>query len=126
MQVSVTLLYGSLCTLLVAALGMNVSRVRVAQKVFVGGTPDANLTRFIRAHGNAAEWAPLQILMLLMLELTGAGSMALHVAGGAILFSRLLHAGGIYLKSGVTAAAAAITYVATVTMAIGGLVLHFR
>ncbi len=125
-HVWVTLLYGSLCALLVGALGGNVSRLRIAKKIYLSGAPDAELTQAIRAHGNATEYVPLQILLLLLLELSGLGGVALHLLGGVIFLSRLVHAGGVLARSPLLAAAAAVSYAVTFVMAIWGLVIHFR
>ena len=126
MHVPVTLLYGSLCLLLVGVLGLNVSRVRLATRTFIGDEPAGELKRLVRAHGNAIEYAPFQILMLLLLELAGVASMPLHVLGGAIFAGRLLHAGGIYLKNPLSTVGATISYVVTLAMGCWGLLLHFR
>jgi len=125
-HVWVTLLYGSLSALLVGALGVNVSRLRVGKQAFVGAAQDPELTQAVRAHGNATEYVPLQILLLLLLELSGVSGMPLHLLGGLIFTSRLLHAVGVLLQLRVTALAALVSYLVTFAMAIWGLVIHFR
>jgi uncharacterized protein len=124
--IPVTLLYGSLTALLVAALGANVSRLRGAKKSFIGDTPDSELQRTIRAHGNATEWAPLMIVMLMVLELAGASSQLLHVAGGTIVAARLLHAFGVLQKNSLSAVGASLTYIVSLGLPIYALVLRFR
>jgi len=125
-HIPVTLLYGSLTALLVAALGANVSRLRGTKKVFIGDTPDSELQRTIRAHGNATEWAPLMIVMLLILELIGTSSLILHVCGGAILTARLSHAVGVLTKNPLSTVGASLTYLVALGMPIYALVLRFR
>ena len=127
LPIPVTLLYGSLAALLVGALGANVSRIRGVKKSFVGDLPDAELNRHIRAHGNATEWTPLLILLLLLLELSGGvGSALLLGIGGTIVAARLLHAVGMIGKSGLSIAGAGLTYLLAFALPIYALVLRFR
>lgn len=98
--IPVTLLYGGLLVLLVTALGsvVSLSRVALGKRARLGEPTPPELVRYVRAHGNAAEWVPLGIAALLMLELSHAPSLALHVLGGALVGLRLLHAAYAYFK----------------------------
>lgn len=124
MSVSITLLYGGLNALLVTALGANVSRLRVAHKAGLGQLPEA-LVRPVRAHGNAAEWAPLAVVLLLLLELGGVDSLALHLLGGGFLLGRVLHAAGALAKAPLGSAAAGINYTTLFVMSGWAIWLHF-
>jgi uncharacterized protein len=90
----VTLLYGGLLVVLVVLLGSYVSirRLFMGTRARLGKPVPDELTHAVRAHGNAAEWVPLGIVALLMLELAHAPSLWLHVCGGMLLGLRLLHA----------------------------------
>jgi uncharacterized membrane protein YecN with MAPEG domain len=103
MPVPVTLLYGALNALLTTLLGSAVSLRRLKTRVFVGDAPTGTMLRMVRAHGNNAEWAPLGILLLLLLELSHAPSLPLHLFGGLLLFTRAVHALGMVgrLRTGV-------------------------
>lgn len=125
MQIPITLLYGGLTALLVTVLGANVSRLRGAHKAFVGDVLPPGMVRPVRAHGNAAEWAPIGILLLLVLELSGLGSMPLHILGGSFLLGRLLHAFGVYTKSLASVAGATINYLVLLVMSGWAIWLHF-
>ena len=125
MHAPITILYGSITALWVGILGANVSRLRAAKKAFVGDTADAELNRSVRAHGNVTEWATIQILMLLLLELAGAGSIVLHVVGGAIVVCRFEHGAGILAQSSITAVAATLNYLLAIGMPVYALVLRF-
>jgi uncharacterized membrane protein YecN with MAPEG domain len=124
--VPVTLLYGGLIGLLVTLLGANVSRVRSARGVGVLPVPPAELVRPIRAHGNAIEWAPLGLVLLLAVELSGAGTrFTLHLAGGSLLLGRALHAAGILGRNKLQTVGAGITYLAMAALAIWAVVIRF-
>ncbi len=92
--IPVTLLYGGLLIVLVVLLGSLVSLMRLfgGPAARIGKPNPENLTFPVRAHGNAAEWVPLGILALLLLELAHVPSFWLHLCGGGLLGLRLLHA----------------------------------
>lgn len=93
--VPVTALYGAMSALLNVALAANVSRVRAARKIFLGDGGDELMTRAQRAHANNAEYVPLAIVLLLILELSGGPSLMLHVLGGVLVTGRVIHAAGM-------------------------------
>jgi uncharacterized membrane protein YecN with MAPEG domain len=127
MPIPVTLLYGGLTALLVVLLGLNVSRARGKLKAHFGTAPD-EMTRELRAHGNAAEWAPLGILLLLLLELAGVSSLALHVLGGSLVLGRVLHAAGALIRQRTpfVTLGATVNYLVTAVLAGWAVALHFR
>lgn len=92
--------YIALAGLLLLALTLNVIRHRWRAGVGLGDGGDKALLRAIRAHGNAAENLPIQLLLLLALELCGVAAPLIHGFGAAILASRLLHAVGLSRRSG--------------------------
>ena len=98
MAVPVTALYGAIGSLLILALGINVSRLRGKYNVFRGDGGHAELQNAVRAHGNVVEHMPLLLLLLLVAELCGGSSMMIHVFGGTLVVARVLHAVG-FLRS---------------------------
>ncbi|HEX7624767.1 MAG TPA: MAPEG family protein [Anaeromyxobacteraceae bacterium] len=125
-SVPVTLLYGGLSALLVTALGLNVSRIRIATGVLAGQPQPKELTLPVRAHGNAAEWVPLGLVLLLVLELSQAGSrFALHLLGGSFLLARALHAAGFYWRSRLSVLGATLNYLVLAVMSIWAITLRF-
>ena len=93
-MIPVTLLYGGLLVVLVVLLGswVSIRRLFMGPAARLGKPTPEDLVHAVRAHGNAAEWVPLGIAALLMLELAKAPSQWLHVCGGLLLALRLLHA----------------------------------
>jgi uncharacterized membrane protein YecN with MAPEG domain len=125
MNVPVTLLYGSLTALLVILLGLNVTRLRMEEGVGSSQPIPPEWRRPWRAHGNAAEWIPLGIVLLLMLELTGrVPRFHLHLLGGSFLLARVLHATGLLTRWRVGALGAGLNYLVLAVMAL--LALWFR
>ena len=83
-----------LCTaflvILYAALSVNVSRVRLQGRAS-SRTTETRLTQAVRAHGNAAEYIPLLVVLLLYLNSAAPGPWLTALAVLAAL-SRVLHA----------------------------------
>lgn len=91
----IALLIASLHVLLYVALSLRVVLHRRAHKVGVGTGGDAVLTRKVRVHANFAEYVPLALLMLALLELAGIRAALLWTFGIALLLGRVLHAVGL-------------------------------
>jgi len=127
MNVHVTLLYGGLTALLLVVLGANVSLARLRHKARFGTVP-GELMREIRAHGNAAEWAPVGIVLLALVELSGTSSFWLHLLGGSLFLGRVVHAAGALLarRSPLVTLGAFINYTVTAALAGWALALHFH
>jgi len=92
---AVSALYAGLVGILLLALAARVSRLRRRHAVGLGDGGQKDLQRAIRAHGNAVEWAVPAILLLLIAELNGAGTLLLHGCGIATVAGRVLHAFGL-------------------------------
>lgn len=93
-----------LCTavliLMYAGLSFNVSRVRLKRRRFPE-TPEAELNKAVRAHGNASEYLPLFALLFLYFNLTGPGLAAVALAIVATI-SRVAHCAGMFSVSDAT------------------------
>lgn len=63
-----------------------------------GGNPDMVLR--MRAHGNFAEYTPLALVLIAMLELSAVPALAIHGLGACLLVGRLLHAWGLSRSEG--------------------------
>lgn len=127
MSLQVSFLYGGLLALFTTALGMNVTRLRATLTTFVGtDAPPKRLQVAIRAHGNAAEWAPLGIVLLVLLELGGVSAVALHWLGGGLLLGRVAHGVGFLAgPKGLAAVGATIVYLVMTVLSGWVLALHF-
>ena len=87
--------YAALLGLLAVVLTIRVILNRVKHKVNTGDGGNKDLAQAIRAHGNFAEQAPLALLLLMVLEATGAAPTMVHVLGVALVVSRVLNAWGL-------------------------------
>ena len=88
-------LYAGLLALLFLALTVRVMLKRRELGHMFGSGGDPDFERIIRAHGNFVEYAPLGILLLLIIELIGAPNLLVHLLGLTLLIGRLAHAAGV-------------------------------
>ncbi|HEX7810862.1 MAG TPA: MAPEG family protein [Burkholderiales bacterium] len=86
----VTPLYAGLLTLLFVLLSLRVVQVR-QKGIPLGDGGDPKMLRVIRGHANFAEYVPLALLMMAILELSRCSSYVLHAIGIALILSRILH-----------------------------------
>ena len=90
----ITALYCSLLAIWLFILSIRVIGLRgnPAFAFIAQGSGDEDLLqRAIRAQGNLTEYAPMMLIVLYLLETSGAESNALHLLGGSFLIGRLMH-----------------------------------
>ena len=87
----VTPLYAALLALWYIVLSLRVIRYRGQHKVSLGDADKPDLRRAIRGHANFAEYVPLALLLLLILELSRFSLYVVHVIGITLVVARLLH-----------------------------------
>jgi uncharacterized protein len=91
----ITLTIAGACALISLWLGLRVSQLRIRHKVSVGDAGNALVLSRMRAHANFAEYAPLFLILLGLIELARGSETWLW--GAAILFilARLAHPFGM-------------------------------
>jgi len=87
----VTPLYAGLLVLWFLVLSVRVIRRRGAEKIALGDGGNAGMMRLIRGHANFAEYVPLALLLMALLELGHFSIYVLHALGLTLLVARLLH-----------------------------------
>ncbi|SFO66430.1 hypothetical protein SAMN05216330_10444 [Bradyrhizobium sp. Ghvi] len=97
---TITANYLAVLALIYAALALQVVRLRRS-----GGAPfddggNEGLRSAIRAHGNFMEYVPIIVLMVALLEMSGASALRVHLMMGTLVLSRLLHPLGMYAAPG--------------------------
>ncbi|NWH07516.1 MAG: MAPEG family protein [Alphaproteobacteria bacterium] len=94
--------YAGLNGLILLFLAVLVTRARRKTLTSLGDGGHALLQRAIRAHGNAAEYIPVHLLLLLGLVLIPAEPGLLHAVGATGTVGRVLHGAALSLSSGPT------------------------
>jgi uncharacterized protein len=95
--------YLAVLALVYFALAINVVRLRRRNLAAFGDAGNPALRSAIRAHAHFAEYVPIIVLMVAMLEMSGTAAWRVHLLMGALLISRLLHPFGMYAKPGTSA-----------------------
>ena len=96
MPAPVTAAYAAVLAILIVVLGINVTMHRVKLQVPLGDGGNAQMLRMIRLHGNAAEYIPLAVALMLIYEVNGGMHFVLHAAGIALVVGRLLQTWGMW------------------------------
>jgi uncharacterized membrane protein YecN with MAPEG domain len=86
----VTPLYAGLLALWFLVLSWRVIKRR-GRGTYLGDGGDQGLLRVIRGHANFAEYVPLALLMMGMLEMGRFSIYVLHALGIVLVVARLLH-----------------------------------
>jgi len=96
-ELQATAIYTALNALILLVLSYNVGQHRArTNSLTPGAMGDDILVRAIRAHGNAAEYMPLALLMLFLLALLGAPLLLIHALGIGLTAGRVFHAAGMF------------------------------
>lgn len=125
----ITAFYAGLLGLIGVYLGIRVSARRGGTKTMIGSGEDDVLARRIRAHGNFAEWIPLTLILLAVIEMIGAPPLAVHIFGIVVVVGRVLHSLGLVAAGDGTHVGRAIgglvTYLSVALIALYAIWLFF-
>jgi len=94
---TITGLYLAVLALIYLVLGLQVSRLQRGNRVLFGDGDNRELRSAIRAHANFAEYVPIIVLMVALLEMSGLPALRVHLLMGTLLVARLLHPLGMYV-----------------------------
>lgn len=95
---SITALTCAVLVLLLTALSLQISRLRIRYKQSFGSGGHKDLQVAIRAHGNTLEQSVVFVLLLLILELMRPGAAVIAWAGSVFVVARLLHSVAIFQR----------------------------
>lgn len=91
----VSALYVVFGALLIIKFSLDVVRLRRQYRISIGDGGVSDLQLAIRIHGNAVEYVPLAMLLLVVMEMNGADIWLIHLLGLFFFFGRLMHAWGL-------------------------------
>lgn len=92
----VSALYAVLSALLLMKFSFDVVRLRMQYRVAYGDGGFSELQSAIRIHGNAVEYIPIAIVLMLFMEMNGAETRMVHICGIVLLAGRLMHYYGFH------------------------------
>jgi uncharacterized membrane protein YecN with MAPEG domain len=94
--IPITAVFAALLTLLLVGLSVRVTVLRAKKKIsfFDGGDPE--MGRALRAQGNFIEYVPMALVLMGLMESSGASSGLMYGFGAVLLAARFVHAWGLY------------------------------
>ena len=93
---NVTLATASVLGLLYIVLMLRIVRMRFQNRISLGDGGNAEILKRIRAHGNFAEYVPLLLILMGLLEMAGTDKTWLSLAGVVLVLCRMSHVVGIH------------------------------
>ena len=87
--------YAALLTLLFLFLSVRTLRLRKRLQIGIGDGGNPQLLRAMRVHSNFAEYVPLSLVLLLLVEGQGAPALLVHGLCLGLLVGRVSHAFGV-------------------------------
>ena len=87
----VTPLYAAALAVWFVVLSARVILRRGAARIPLGDGGDKTMQRRIRAQANFAEYVPLALVLMALLEISNVSPYVLHALGATLLAARLLH-----------------------------------
>jgi uncharacterized membrane protein YecN with MAPEG domain len=87
--------YAALLALLFVGLSVRTLRFRRKLGVGVGDGGDQQLIKAARAHANFAEYTPLCLFLIYLVETTTSATLLIHFYGVVLLAGRCVHAYGV-------------------------------
>ncbi len=91
----VTPFYAALLAFMYFLLSIRTLRLRRELGIAIGDQGNERMLRSMRVHSNFSEYAPLTLLLSIMLELQGALPIAVHLICVFLLAGRISHAFGV-------------------------------
>jgi uncharacterized membrane protein YecN with MAPEG domain len=88
-------IYASLLALLFVALSIRTLRMRRRLGIAIGDAGDQTLLRAMRVHSNFAEYVPLGLILLMLMEAGSAQRWLVHALAACLLLGRVSHAYGV-------------------------------
>jgi uncharacterized protein len=76
-------------------LSVRTLRLRRRLRIAIGDAQEPAMLRAMRVHANFAEYVPLSLLLLYLVEASGADAWFVHALGASLLVGRVAHAYGV-------------------------------
>jgi uncharacterized membrane protein YecN with MAPEG domain len=88
-------IYAALLALLYIYLSVRTIGVRRRVQVALGPGDNPEMLRAMRVHANVAEYVPLALILIFLVEAQGTAAWLVHALGASLLLGRCLHAYGV-------------------------------
>ncbi len=88
-------LYAALLGILFFYLSVRTIGLRRKLQIGIGASDSPEMLRAMRVHANFAEYAPLVLLLIFLVEQQGAPALLVHALALCLLLGRAIHAWGV-------------------------------
>jgi hypothetical protein len=95
MPLFITALYALALALIGSYLAFRAGSLRGKSGISIWYGDNQQLALEMRRHGNFAEFVPLAIILMAIVELNGMSPVVLHIAGVLLVLGRILHPMGM-------------------------------
>ena len=87
--------YAALLALLFVLLSVRTIRARMKHRIAIGDSGNEGMLRAMRVHSNFAEYVPLSLILIFLVEEQGAYTWLVHALCVCLVVGRLSHAWGV-------------------------------
>lgn len=87
--------YAALFAIFFVVLSVRTLRLRRRLRIAIGDSGNESMLRAMRVHSNFAEYVPLGLLLVFLVEAQGANALLVHALCLCLLVGRLSHALGV-------------------------------
>jgi len=91
MSIPISTLYVAVLGLMFIPFTAYVGAYRAKNNILIMDGGDPEMTRRIRAQANFIETVPLAVILIILMEINGAGSTWLHSLGAVLVVARFVH-----------------------------------
>lgn len=91
----ITSFYAALLTVVFVALSVRTLRMRRLLGIAIGDAGNPRMLRAMRVHSNFAEYVPLSLVLMMLIEQQTTDAWLLHALGLCLSCGRLAHAYGV-------------------------------
>ncbi|MEZ5497786.1 MAG: MAPEG family protein [Steroidobacteraceae bacterium] len=95
----ITALYAGLLGLLAIVLGAKAGGLRGKLDISIGDGGNKELLLAMRRHANFAEWVPIALILIVLMEMRGVDTRWVHGLGAGLVVARVCHALGLKADS---------------------------
>ena len=101
-MLTITALYAGLLGLIFIVLSFKIVGIRKSESIGIGDGGNEKLQLACRVQANFAEYVPMALILLAILELNSWAPLYVHIIGASLVIGRLLHAWGYSKTSGIS------------------------
>jgi uncharacterized membrane protein YecN with MAPEG domain len=123
---TITLLFAGILGLMSIAVAFPAGALRGKTGISIGDGGNPDLLLAMRRHANFAEFVPMALILMALIEMNGMSATAMYAFGGVLVVARICHAIGLKKDNAANVLrgiGAGGTALLTIVMSIWGIIL---